>query len=102
MPQSLTVFIGENATFDCVGPEGTTSYQWIAYNSDGEETHTVDFDVPEDQLFSSWTYMNVELNAIHTVQCAVTVNGTVIPSDNVTLDIIGKYPYCIVCSISVV
>ena len=93
MPQPLTVFVGENATFDCVGPEGTTNYQWTAYNSDGIEISTTDFGVPEDRLFSSRTYRNVQFNTIHTVQCTVTVNGTVVPSENVTLKVIGKYPY---------
>ena len=94
MPQPLTVFVGDNATFDCVGPEGSTSYQWIAYNIDGKVVHSNSTRVPEDDLFSSWAYRNVKLNNVHMVQCVVTaVNGSTIPSENVTLKVVGRYSY---------
>lgn len=98
-PQSLTVFVGENATFDCVGPEGVTSYQWRAYSNDGSIISITNISILEDQ-FSYHTYTNVQLNTIHKVECIALVenlsmdNDTEIHSDNVTLKVIGKYHIC--------
>lgn len=93
-PQPLTVYVGENATFDCVGPEGTTDYWWIAYDSEDKVIRSRNISIPEDYLFSSWTYTNIQPNTTK-VQCAVIFNGTMY-SENVTLEVVGKYPYILV------
>lgn len=87
-PQSLTVLVGQNATIDCVGPEGTTGYQWITYDSD-DNISTTNISVPEDRLFSSQTYTDVQLNTIHMVQCVVLA-GNKIHSKKVTLKVVGE------------
>ena len=92
MPQPLIVFVGDNATFDCVGPEGSTSYQWIGYSIDGRVLASISFRVPEDHFFSSWGFNSIHAD-IHTVQCVVTVNGIDISSENVTLEVVGKCSY---------
>jgi len=90
-PQSLTVFVGENATFDCVGSEEITRYQWKAYDNDNNLIDTTNINISKDQLFSSQTYMNVQLNDIHMIQCVLISNETSINSDKVTLKVVRKY-----------
>ena len=88
-PQPLTVLVGEDGTFDCVGKEGTTGYQWIAYDSDGMVMNVTNISIPEDH-FSSQTYTNVQLNEIHQVQCVLITNETTIRSEKVTLEVVGE------------
>ena len=88
-PQPLTVFVGDNATFDCVGEQGTMGYQWIAYDSDGMRVNITNINISEDH-FSSQTYTNVQLNEIHQVQCVLIANETTIPSEKVTLEVVGE------------
>ena len=90
-PQPLTVLVGENATFDCVGEEETMGYQWIAYDNDGMVMSITNISIPEDHFFSSQTYTNVGLHGIHKVQCVLIVNDTVIFSEKVTLEVVGRY-----------
>ena len=89
-PWPLTVLVGEDATFDCVGEEETMGYQWIAYDSDGMVINITNISMPEDH-FSSQTYTNVQLYEIHKVQCLLIVSETMkIPSENVTLEVVGR------------
>ena len=92
----MTVLVGDDATFDCVGEEGTMGYKWIAYGSDDTVINITSISIPEDHLFSSQTYVNVQLNEIHQVQCMLIVNETTIsmPSEKVALEVVGGYLLC--------
>ena len=87
-PQPLTVFVGENATFDCVGKETTTRYQWIAYDKDSNIINVTNISIPEDRLFSSQTYVHVQINEIFEVQCVI---DQLIYSERIPLKVVGRY-----------
>ena len=92
-PQSLTVLVGGNATFDCVGSDIINNtdaiYTWLAYNSDGSvEEKSVS--VGASRNFSYWTYNGIQLDSIVSVQC---VFQGIVQSANATLTVQGINKY---------
>ena len=90
-PQPLTVFVGENATFDCVGKETTARYQWIAYDKDSNVIDVTNISIPEDHLFSSQTYTHVQVNEIFEVRCVIVEIDQLIYSERTALKVVGRY-----------
>lgn len=85
-------FVGDDATFDCVGSDRYNNtemtYEWLAYDSDGNMVDSRVVSVPVDSSFSYQTYSNVQLDRIRHVHCVF--EGTV-HSANATLDVRGVF-----------
>ena len=93
-PQSVTVLVGRNATFDCVGSDSynhsSITYKWLAYDSDASVIDTSYSVLSRPGVFSYQVYSDIQLDDISFVQCVFeeTVN-----SANATITVNGVCLY---------